>query len=192
MSTQSIKDKAREAQMKSFGAEADERLLGAAKALYDNVDALTPEQKTLLVREALVKVSGLIEAIKDTPHTPTRVAYAALGHAVVALAGYAIEEYREEQEFNVTGDRRVDAVLDGVKDLISLYAEVTMSPEENALAEEIKNAVHARVEAGEDFEDAMAEELAKREDRVRAVTNKVPAAKVEETPSRYSGDGLYL
>lgn len=193
--TDSIQTRARNAQAESLGTD-NPAVLQAAQDLYDSVDALTPEQKTLLIREALVKVSQLAEGMKETRHEPTRIAYGVLAHGVIALAGYAIEQFREEQGLDsVTGDKRVDKVLDGVKDLVHLYASAAMSPEESALADEIKTAVGARVEAGEDFEEAMAEELAKREDRLRAAMashGEAPAAKAEEVPSRYNGDGLYL
>lgn len=184
-----IQERARDAQIKALGAHGgNDALLQATKDLYDKVDALSLEQKTLLVREALVKASGLLEAIKDAPSREVRNAYGALGHAVLAVAGYAIEDYRENLDFNVTGDRRVDAVIDGVKDLLHQFAASTMSEEENALADTIRDAVAARVEAGEDFETVMAEEIKKHGDAIKAVESH----KVEETPSRYSGDGLYL
>lgn len=185
-----IQERAREAQAHVLGASGNDALLQATKDLYDKVDALSPEQKTLLVREALVKASGLMEAVKDAPSREVRGAYGALGHAVLAIAGYAIENYREGLDFQVTGDRRVDTIIDGVKDLMHQFAASTMSEEENALADTIREAVAARVEAGEDFETVMAEELAKHDGEIKAVTGK--DSKVEETPSRYSGDGLYL
>lgn len=187
-----IQERAREAQQKVLSANgSSDTLLVATQDLYDKVDALTPEQKTLLVREALVKASSLMEAVAEAPAREVRAAYGALGHAVLAIAGYAIEDYREGLDFNVTGDRRVDTILEGVKDLMHQFAESSMSAEENDLAEEIKSSVRERVEAGEDFHAVMADEIAKHADEIKAVTGKDTEAKAEGS-DRYSGDGLYL
>lgn len=71
-----IQERAREAQQKALSANGhSDTLLVATQDLYDKVDALTPEQKTLLVREALVRASSLMEAVAEAPAREVRAAY---------------------------------------------------------------------------------------------------------------------
>lgn len=184
--TDSIKDRAREAQAARLGD--DEALIEATQALYDSVDSLTTDQKTLLVREALHKVSGLIDLMGRAPSAGALAGYAAVGHAITALAGYAIEEFREGEGFTSTGDVKVTKAIDGVKHLLGLYAESQMTPEQRALSQKIKDAVDARVEAGEEFDAAMSDELRKHGREVAEV--EAPAASTGKVAR--PDDGMYL
>lgn len=186
--TDSIKDRAREAQVAHLG-EGSEELIEMTTALYDSVDGLTDEQKTLLVREAIHRASALLDMIAHTDNPGARAGYAAVGHATLAVAGYAIEEYRESQGSTVTGDRKVTEVLDGVKGLLGKFAELSMTPEQRELSERIRKAVDLRVQAGEDFDRAMSDELRKNAREVAEV--EAPAASQGKEEGRYD-TGMYL
>jgi hypothetical protein len=170
-----IQNRAREAQAENLSGlgEAAEAIIAETEALYDSVDALTDDQKMLLVRSALVRLSSLFDMISNAPSQGAVVGFSVVGHAVTALAGYAIEDLRERAGQTATGDRKVDEALDSVKTLLGKFAESQMSPEQRAIADKIKS----RVNSGEDMHEVM-EEM-------------IPAAKAD-TPSRYDGSGMYL
>lgn len=192
--TDSIKDRAREGQMAALGGLGDEametELLAMAEGLYTSVDALTAEQKTLLVREALMKASALVEVIGSAPSAGVRGGYCAVAHAVIALAGYAIEEFREGQGYTVTGDKKVTEALDGVKTLLGKFSEAKMSPEQRALAEKVNASIKRRVQSGEEYESALNAALHEHEAERRALED-VPAAKSQGREAR-PDDGMYL
>lgn len=191
--TDSIKDRAREAQAAHLGEhEGAEELIAATAALYASVDDLSVDQKTLLVRNAIQRASGLLDLMAHAPNPGVTAGYAAVGHATLAVAGYAVEEYREGLGFTSTGDRKVDDVLDGVKGLLGKFAEMNMTPEQRDLSDRIRAAVDKRVEAGEEFSDAMSDELRKHKREVAEVEAEAPATSTGKEASRYDNGGMYL
>lgn len=188
--TDSIKNFAREAQAAHLG-EGHDDLVSATEALYDSVDSLTEDQRTLLVYEALRRLSGFMESIATSENPGQRAGFGAVAHAIGALAAYAVQSVREERGFTSTGDAKVNEALDGVRHLLGMFAESQMSPEQRALSEKIRVKVAERVSAGETFEAAMARELAEHEDERQSIEGKVPVAKSQGKESR-PDDGLYL
>lgn len=174
----STKQTAREAQMKAAeAAGADPEVLALATSIYDAVDALTPEQRTLAVHEFLGATHfalGQIAAAAMTEEDREAIVAAAMvATSMLAVAGYANAVHREDdQQSTVEKDSQVNEVLGMFKDMQKAQMMSNLSPE-----------TKARLDAGETPEQVMASIKAEFEQQPQAQT---PAK--EDGPST----GLYL
>lgn len=194
-----IAEKARQAQkdaLERMGAPAE--AIDVTTALYEAVDDLTDSQRLMLVREALIKASSLANALEDQagPNNPTAVALSMMAHAVLAMGGYAIDQYRENIGETGTGDAKVDAAIEAVRQALANFALGGMNSDEQARAKEISEKVQARIAKGEDFNSAMQAEIAAHA-AAHPDMKPLEAPAASETtekgsPSRYNDDGMYL
>jgi len=194
-----IREKARQAQINSFVGtplEGDPKVAAITSRIYDGVDAMTQDQRYLLVSGVIGLVKGSLKSMSQHPHPEHVRGLSLVSNALLAVAAYAVETEREALGSTSTGDIAVDDVLEAVRDLLDQAAESSMTDEERELGERINAAVQARVQAGEPFESAIQAELAANAEEVERVTSHKPehaTATVEDsTPSRYDDSAMYL
>lgn len=189
MTSNTMHQKAREAQseaMLKMGAPAE--TVERVNAIYDGMDEMNHEQKTLLVTTVVSGLSTLLKQMAGQADNPMIDAFAELGHGLLAMAGYVNESMREEAGYTSTGDSKVDNLLADFQSLIQERSEAGFSPEEKALAEPIKARLEQRLAEGMPVGEAMRrahEELTEARTHLEA-----PAAKTSEEAS--PGYGLYL
>lgn len=193
--TATIQDRAAKAQSEHFEGfgEVAPQIVERTQALYDNVAALTEDQRLTLAMQVLIKISHMVDAFGDSLGDPIIAAHCAKGHALMAVAGVAVESLREEKGYTSTGDKKVDDVLSEVNDLLTSFADSRMTDDQKAAAAEVRT----RVKAGEDFDTVVSEVMEKygidMETQIGEDTGaaSVPAATVQGSTPK--GDtGLYL
>lgn len=188
-----VQEAIRKAQTTQFEQDATlpEELKTESLALYDSIDALSPAQKSLLVDNALVCVRTAIEALA-TSEDPSEVrAMAIAASGFVAVAGYANALVREAAGDTSTGDSKVSAVLAATQSVMRNCAKTGMTEEEVEIAKAVGQTVKARVDAGEQFETVLHEEVAKfREAHPDFDIEPVAAASAEEDEPPLPG--MYL
>lgn len=180
-----VRERARKAQEAHFAGhdEVDStEVASATEALYDKIDALSPEKKSLLITSCLGDLQRILSG------ADLGSVQGMLSTALIGVAGYANESSREAEGWTSTGDIAVDEVLDSVQELLSLSVKAQIGPERLAVMDAAAARVKARVAAGEDFATVVAEE----EESLKLDADSVPVAKTDDAPDRYSGDGLYL
>jgi len=164
-----------EAEFEAMGANETVREL--TRTLYANIDAMTDEQKRLLVAESLAKAS---QTVQQAGSNPTMAAgLLMLTNGLIAIAGYTTTVMAEAAGDTSTGDKKVDETLLLFRDLAKETAAGNMSPEQRRRAEELAERVQARIAQGEDVDEAIRAE--------RAAQTEVPVAKTSG-----EGYGLYL
>jgi len=164
-----------EAEFEAMGANETVREL--TRTLYANIDAMTDEQKRLLVAESLAKAS---QTVQQAGSNPTMAAgLLMLTNGLIAIAGYTTTVMAEAAGDTSTGDKKVDETLLLFRDLAKETAAGNMSPEQRRRAEELAERVQARIAQGEDVDEAIRAE--------KAAQAEVPVAKTSG-----EGYGLYL
>ena len=180
-----LQDEVRAAQSAEFdGKEGSEEAKAATLALYDAVDALSPEQRSLLVMECSVKIKSAVTTLAKDPENGIAIAMGT--HVLIALVGYVTALGREAEGYTSTGDRKVDAVIESVHDCVTANVLSLMDPDTREKAVAAKAALDARIEAGEDPQ-AVYDELVGASGHVHTVNAAAPAAVKEEVST-----GLYL
>lgn len=155
-----------------------EEIQAKTHALYDSIGALSPEQRGLLVSQALAHASSLTQQVA----AGGSASLLTLVTGMIAIAGYSNELAREEAGHTATGDRKVTAVIDSYRELCRDMVASQMSPEQKARAEAMAERVNARMQAGEDFSTAVA--------NVQAAEGHQHVA--ANSDSEQEGFGLYL
>lgn len=198
----SVKESARAAQMSAIENGNRDALVGAQEtlALYDGLDALSPEQRTLFISQALslsvVTLKEMIDGVANGEPIAATAAYAMILNGLVAMSGYLNAVTREEAEYTVTGDSKVQALLDRLKDAVSASVLSDHTPEEVERVKGVSARVQARMAEDPtlDFATVVAEEAeaAGMGDLVKAANeHKAPAARqtngTEDKPY-----GMYL
>lgn len=154
-----VKDEARAAQAAFLEASGDAELTKLTFDLYDSVDNLDDNQRSLLVSVFLSKVHDFLLSAEG--------AMAGYATSLVAIAGYANQINYEAAGNTATGDRAVDAVTEKVQATLRQAALSGLSDEDKARAQAIGEEIRARVEAGEDpvavHEDVKARVMAMRD-----------------------------
>lgn len=158
-----------------------------AGRLYDEIDALSGDQRGLLVTESAGLTKGVLQQILGAKDPSQVHALALIGLGLLGVTCYANESNREDAGQTSNGDRLVDEVLETVREMVHEQTGELLSPEQRRLAEEVNEAIQARVAAGEDPEQAITAEL-----HARAADLGKATSQGAEVPSRYSGDGMYL
>lgn len=172
----SVTQKAREAQFSQF-SDDDVEGKRLVSAIYDGVDAMDDNQKTLLIRNALsLAHNAVVQAANGDPASAAFSAMTTGG--LLAIAGYANETIREAAGQTSTGDVAVEDVIDNFRLLVRTMAESQMTDEQKATAEDARR----RIEAGEDPQKVLADVMR----REKAGAGAAPTTDNEES------HGLYL
>lgn len=165
--TESIRTQVREAQQSHLdnlgdrvSPEAKEKTMG----MYDAIDTLNAEQRSLLIDKALQGIAmNLLEAGK-ADHPALAASYLVTARACLAIAGYANSLTAEEhEEWTSTGDKKVFAILEDLADVVRMQGRAALSPEEQNVADEVMAKAQSRADAGEDYATALMEEAEKAE-----------------------------
>lgn len=188
MTMKSVKERARESQRAEFAKHADlapEGLEDLTLGIYDQIDALTPEKRSLLTRDLLARLSSLVHDMDD----PTE--RAVFGTAI-GIANYTNEVGREENDYSSTGDRAVDSILEDLHEMLSQQMRAVLG-DTASVVEAAADRVKERVANGDDFEVAAREEETKMREElaalVRSKSGEAPEpVKAKDEPST----GLYL
>lgn len=178
-------ERARREQEEHFNAHpsmANEEVRRITVELYDSIDALNVDQKSLLGRECLGRLHSLMFQVAEA--SPAASGAAQVGTALVGVGGYAIETAREQAGFTATGDAKVDRIMQLVRDLLAESAKAMMPKEQAAKMDGVKDRVLDRVQRGEGFEEAMDDEL-------RKVGITPPAAQTSDS-RKEAETGFYL
>ena len=185
MSPQSVKDKAREQQRKEFEAHADiatPELQALTLGIYDQIDVLDAEKRSLLIQAVLGKIGGLSHGMDD----PTEKA---VFSTLAGIGNYANEVGREVGGMTSTGDVAVDSIMEDIAAMLKAQFTAVLG-DAATIVQDAADRVKARVEAGEDFERVAREEET-------AMRKAIAEAKGIEVPAASDGDddplaGLYL
>ena len=192
----SIAEQARKAQAEHFEENGGD--LGALReptmALYESVDALDADTRSLLTVSALARISdGLRELVTEDSRSH-RMALVQGLIAFVGIAGYATALNREQAGLTATGDSRVNDVFDKVRELVTASMAAHLPPEVESTVNAMMKRVTARIDNGEDPETALEAEYELFKDQIgEYVTHKgdpapsAPAPK-EDVPT----PGMYL
>lgn len=181
-----VKEDVRASQTEQFDrfGEEGKPVLTEVLNLYDKIDALTPDQRSLLAITALGGVSAQLRKMLAHVNDPGSVhGFGTIAVGLCALAGYATEVSREESGATSTGDSRVEDVLEAYADILKAQSRLLLPPHLAKIGDEVVAQAHARESRGEDFEEALLDELSK------VKLPDAPAAADESTPDGY---GLYL
>jgi hypothetical protein len=185
MTIKSIKERARDMQRAEFAKGGDlvpEGLEDLTIGVYDQIDNLDAEKRSLLIRDLLGKLGGLARDLDD-------ITERAVFTATLGIANYTNEVGREAGSMTSTGDRAVDSILEDISSMLAAQFKALLggaAPLVEAAADRVK----ARVEAGEDFEVVAAEEEA-------AMRKAIAESRGDEVPETVNAsarpdDGLYL
>lgn len=183
MTKQSVREKAREAQRAEFERNKGilpEGLGDLALGIYDQIDLLDAEKRSLLIQSIFNKVSGVAHDLDDLTERAVMSTLAGIG-------AYTNEVGREIACMTSTGDAAVDSIVEDVGQMLTMQFKALLGSHAEtveAAAERVKQ----RVAAGEDFEVVAREEEAAMRAAIaeRAGSEPVPVAK-EDTST-----GLYL
>lgn len=107
-----------EAYDKAMGSAVN-NALGRFHLIFDQIEALTPELKSLLISDLLVRLDNVLKSLTDNhENLPPEAAEAAgIARNVLHLAGYTqVDLHNTHEEWTSTGDKRVDAVWDTYMD----------------------------------------------------------------------------
>lgn len=172
---------------------ADPEFVALVQSVYDDMDALSTEQKTLLVRLVLQGTSAMFQQISESfPDNPILHAYATLAHGLIALGGYTIEAIRDEAEYTATGDSKVQDVLDKFETVMQKKGTQGMPSGLEERLNPIKDRMDERIKGGMPVAEAVAKAV-EETNAVRAefegAAPAVPQAKSEEASPGY---GMYL
>lgn len=184
---ESITQRARAEQQKHFEEHpemANGEVAAITARLYDGVDAMSADQRSLLAREVLGRLHSLVFAMAE--QFPQTSGIAQVASALTGIGGYAVESQREKDGLTSTSDRAVEAVLDDVRELLraSAVAQWGGDPDQmNAITEKVQQ----RVAAGESFDAVVADEMNK-----AGLGEHVPAKMRATGQEARPDDGLYL
>jgi hypothetical protein len=187
----SIREQAREQQTEHFGEAGDlasEALQAQTLALSDAIDALSTEQRTLLIGSCAAKLGAIVRNSLDGPSSMA-------GSCLVGVMNYANETAREDAGYTSTGDRAVDNILVQMHEMVAAQMAAIVGEDRMAEMDAAAARVKERVAAGEDFDTAAADEASKLGFDLDPETGQVRPAKVE-APAASTGsrpdDVLYL
>lgn len=128
-------------------------------ALYDQIEALNADQRSLMVSLVLQSVTtGLRSLREELEVTPGANATFVMMEGLLGAAEYGSALEREAAGFTSTGDGKVTDVFDSVREVIKEAVGGHLSPEKRAKIEETAKRVQARIKAGEDPEKVVREE----------------------------------
>jgi hypothetical protein len=186
MTVKSVKERARESQRAEF-AQAGDRVPAGLEDLtigiYDQIDVLDAERRSLLVRDILSRLGGLAKEADDPSER-------AIFGTMLGIANYTNEVGREIGCMTSTGDVAVDSILADIQEMLTQQFRAMLGGAAD-IVEAAADRVKERVEAGEDFEEvAREEERAMREAIAERAGEQVPVP-VAKTDSDAS-TGLYL
>ena len=156
--------------LKAMGLDENSKAAQLTVSIYDQIDALDRDGRDLLVTGCLSRVARGLHSFD--PEDPMS---SGVLRTLVAVAGYAIERNREDQEQFATGDRRTERIFETTRDAVKEVIRA-QAPEAMQLAEDSAQAVQRRVEAGEDPNTVFEEELA----RLKEAAQKIAAEKGEK------------
>lgn len=191
----SVREEVREAQRRQFEKEGLDPSLGdSTYALYDQLDALTPDQRSLVVDNALALVQNIgAELITTTDDNQRLLLHTSL-HALVAVAGYCNNVAREDAGWTSVSDTKVNAALDAIRNLIRETVTAQMPEDMQQMVAAVSEPIKQRVAAGEPYEEVAADEVAKyrrehpKPDDANVVPGEVVTTKADE-PEQF---GFYL
>lgn len=152
----SIKEQARESQRQELAKHSDkstEALEALALGIYDQIDALDPERRTILSRDILRKMASVTHDLDD-------VTDRAVLTTLAGIANYTNEVTREEAGYTSTGDAAVDSIIEDISEMFAAQFRAVLGTGVADVVDAAANRVRARVEAGEDFETVAREEEA--------------------------------
>lgn len=182
---ESITQRARAEQQKHFEEHpemANTEVATITTRLYDAVDTMTPDQRSLLAREVLGRLHSLVfSMVQQFPQTS---GVAQVASALTGIGGYAVEVQREEDGLTATSDRAVEGIMDDVKALLRASAAAQFGEDADKM-EAITERVNERVASGEQFDTVVREELDK------AGLGQPATAQATAAEAR-PDDGLYL
>lgn len=192
--TTSVRERARAAQAEHISdSQKGSKALELAEGLYDQIDALDGPQRALLVTESAGLAKHALERILTSNNQEEAWAMVLVAVGLLGVTCYSNESNREDAGQTSMSDLAVDGVLDTVQSMTQHQTNQLLSPEQRDLAEEIQNAIDARVKRGEDHRAATNAELEAHKTQIAAVlgASKQTPAK-EDKPSRYNDTGMYL
>jgi hypothetical protein len=137
-------------------------IIEAATSITDSVDALSADQRSLLVFSSLNAIEKTLSLITEKVNEPAEVfALATLADGVARLASYAQDRDRETAGFTSTGDAKVDLIFSALRSLITASATAQMSDEERAAVETITAETREEVaRTGRSEQEVLDEKLA--------------------------------
>lgn len=192
-----IREETREAQRAEFEKRNDERAvpdMEATLAIYDYVDALTPDQRSLLVQKLLSGAHQHLSDSAEAADNPLILAgHLQVGSALIALAGYVTASEREDAGWTSTGDKAVTEVLTKFGEVLKAQVQSMLNPEQQKIATEVIAAAQARSEKGEKYEDALFDEVEKRREALAAAGIREDGSVAAAAPAASTGSfGMYL
>lgn len=192
MTTPNIRERVRALQESHYAeSEVNEgsKAREIAARLYDEIDALSAQQRALLVTESAGLAKGALSSILSSKDPSQVYAMAMIALGLLGVTCYSNEQNREDAGDTINGDRRVDDVLDTVREMVHEQTGDLLSPEQKALAEKISAEIEARVNDGADRMEATRTVLAEHQHEIDRDVRKTTGA---EVPSRYDDAGMYL
>ena len=158
----SVSEDVRAAQRKQFEQDGlPESAAESTFALYDQLDALSSDQRSLVVDHALAMAQNIGQELITVADENQRLLLHTGLHALIAVAGYCNSIAREESNWTSLSDKKVADVLDAVRDLIRETATSALPEDQQELIAAVAPSIKQRVAAGEDYETVAMDEVAK-------------------------------
>jgi hypothetical protein len=128
-------------------------------ALYDQIEALSTDQRSLMIALVLQSVEQGLRHLRDEVEvTPAANATLMVLGGIVAAAEYGISLEREAAGFTSTGDGKVTDVFETTQNVVRETVGANIPPEKRAKIEAVTRRIQERIKAGDDPETVVREE----------------------------------
>ena len=99
------------------------------KALFERVEALTPEQRNLFIEEVVMKTKTVLEHVADEPHPAKKAALLNIAYQSLNLIGLTnAANSDDEPTWTSTGDKVVAELWNDIADVMVNHANGSIVP----------------------------------------------------------------